>query len=195
MSASLPLIVGISGASGAIYGVRLLRHLKDAGITTHLVLSRSAEMTLSYELGMSAADARALAGHSHPIGDVGAAISSGSFRTRGMIIAPCSVKSLAEIASGVTGSLLSRAADVVLKERRRLVLMVRESPLHLGHLRNMAAVTEMGAICLPPVPAFYAHPASLEEMVDHTLGRAMDLFDIDLSLTRRWDGENRTRQA
>jgi len=186
MTSSLPLIIGISGASGVIYGVRLLRHLKDAGIESHLVMTKSAEMTLAYETDLSSAEVKALAGKVHAATDIGASIASGSFRTRGMIIAPCSMKSLAEIATGVTSGLLTRAADVVLKERRRLVLMPRETPLHLGHIRNMAAVTEMGGICLPPVPAFYTKPQTIEEIVDHTLARALDLFDIDLGIAKRW---------
>lgn len=182
------LLVGISGASGAIYGIRLLELLKDSGIETHLIVSRAARMTLSYETDRSIADLESLATVTYPEQDVGAACSSGSFKTLGMIIAPCSIKTMAEIASGATTNLLSRAADVCLKERRRLVLMLRETPLHLGHIRSMAAVTEAGAIVYPPVPAFYARPKSIEEMIDHTLGRALDLFDIDLGTVRRWSG-------
>lgn len=180
------LIVGISGASGVIYGKRLLELLQPLPVETHLVLSRSAEITFAHETAAKIADIRALADFSYRNDDIGAAISSGSFRTAGMVVAPCSVRSLAEIATGVTSTLLTRAADVVLKERRRLVLMVRETPLHLGHLRNMATVAEMGAIVAPPVPAFYARPASLAEMIDHTLGRVLDLFDIDAGSVRRW---------
>jgi 4-hydroxy-3-polyprenylbenzoate decarboxylase len=186
------LIVGISGASGAIYGVRLLQLLQDSPIETHLIMSRAAQLTLAYETDMKVADVEKLATVVHSNQDVGAACSSGSFRTLGMVIAPCSIKSMAEIATGATGGLLSRAADVTLKERRRLVLLLRETPLHLGHIRSMAAVTEAGAIVYPPVPAFYSRPSSLEEMIDHTLGRVLDLFDIDLGLVRRWTGE-RTR--
>ena len=184
------LIVGITGASGAIYGVRLLRLLRAAGIETHLVMSRSAKIALTQELDVSVAEVTALADVVHQVDNVGASISSGSFRTLGMVIAPCSMRSLSEIVSGVTSSLLTRAADVVLKERRRLVLLVREAPLHLGHLRSMTAATEMGAIVYPPVPAFYARPDSLEQMVDHTLGRVLDLFDIETKAVSRWGGLN-----
>jgi len=180
------LIVGISGASGVIYGVRLLQLLRGSGVETHLVMTRSAEVTLAHETDMKVADVHALADVVHAAGNVAAAISSGSFRTRGMIVAPCSIRSLSEIAYGTTTGLLTRAADVVLKERRRLVLMVRESPLHLGHLRAMTRATEIGAVVVPPVPAFYPRPASIGEMIDHTLGRALDLFDIDLGTARRW---------
>ncbi|MCB1444421.1 MAG: UbiX family flavin prenyltransferase [Rhizobiaceae bacterium] len=181
------LIVGISGASGVIYGIRLLEILRDCGVETHLIMTRAAEITLAHEARRKLADVHALADRVHSATDIAAPVSSGSFRTMGMIVAPCSVRSMAEIASGVTSGLLSRAADVVLKERRRLVLMVRETPLHAGHLRSMAALSEMGAIIAPPVPAFYARPATLEEMVDHTLGRVLDLFDIDTGdLVRRW---------
>jgi 4-hydroxy-3-polyprenylbenzoate decarboxylase len=189
------LIVGITGASGAIYGVRLLRLLQDAGIETHLVMSRSAKITLSQELDINVADVLTLADVVHQVDNIGASISSGSFKTMGMVIAPCSMRSLSEIATGVTSSLLTRAADVVLKERRRLVLMVRETPLHLGHLRSMAAVTEMGAIVYPPVPAFYARPESLEQMVDQTLGRVLDLFDIETRAVSRWGGMNSIKNS
>jgi flavin prenyltransferase len=184
------LIVGITGASGAIYGVRLLRLLAATDIETHLVMSRSAKVTLTQELEIGLAEVSALAKVVHQVDNIGASISSGSFRTLGMVIAPCSMRSLAEIASGVTSSLVTRAADVVLKERRRLVLLVREAPLHLGHLRSMTAATEMGAIVYPPVPAFYARPESLEQMVDHTLGRVLDLFDIETKAVSRWGGLN-----
>ena len=184
------LIVGITGASGAVYGVRLLRLLQAAGIETHLVMSRSAKITLSQEMDIGAAEVSALASVVHPVDNIGASIASGSFKTMGMVIAPCSMRSLAEIASGVTSSLVTRAADVALKERRRLVLLVREAPLHLGHLRAMTAATEMGAIVYPPVPAFYAKPASLEQMVDHTLGRVLDFFEIENSAASRWGGLN-----
>jgi flavin prenyltransferase len=189
------LIVGITGASGAIYGVRLLRLLRAAGIETHLVMSRSAKIALTQELDVSVAEVTGLADVVHQVENVGASISSGSFRTLGMVIAPCSMRSLSEIASGVTSSLLTRAADVVLKERRRLVLLVREAPLHLGHLRSMTAATEMGAIVFPPVPAFYARPESLEKMVDHTLGRVLDLFDIETNAVSRWGGLNSIKNA
>lgn len=180
------LIVGISGASGVIYGIRMLELLRGTAVETHLVISKSAEITIAYETDWKAADVKALADVVYPAADIGAAISSGSFKTMGMIVAPCSIRSMGEISSGVTSSLLSRAADVVLKERRRLVLMLRETPLHAGHIRSMQAVTEMGAIVAPPVPAFYARPKSIEEMVDQTIGRTLDLFDIDAGLTKRW---------
>jgi 4-hydroxy-3-polyprenylbenzoate decarboxylase len=180
------LIIGISGASGVTYGKRLLEILGPLPIETHLVLSRSAEITFAHETRSKIAEIRALANFSYRNEDIGAAISSGSFRTMGMVVAPCSVRSLAEIATGVTSTLLTRAADVVLKERRRLVLMVRETPLHLGHLRNMATAAELGAIIAPPVPAFYTRPETLEEMIDHTLGRVLDLFDIEAGIVRRW---------
>ena len=180
------LIVGISGASGAIYGVRLLDLLQPLPVETHLVMSRSAEVTLALETGLKPAELRGRADVVHAIGDLAAPISSGSFPTIGMIVAPCSVRSMAEIATGATTTLLSRAADVVLKERRRLVLLVRETPLHTGHLRTMTTLSEMGAVIAPPVPAFYAKPRSLEEMIDQTLGRALDLFGIDAGVVRRW---------
>ncbi|MGE4220360.1 MAG: UbiX family flavin prenyltransferase [Alphaproteobacteria bacterium] len=180
------LVVGITGASGVAYGIRLLEVLRPLPVETHLVLSRAAEMTIAYETDRKPADVRALADVVYGIGDVGAAIASGSFRTRGMVIAPCSVRTLSEIAYGTTASLLTRAADVVLKERRRLVLMVRETPLHAGHLKAMLQVTEMGGIVAPPMPALYARPQSVAEMIDQTLGRLLDLFDIDAGLARRW---------
>ncbi|MGB3391557.1 MAG: UbiX family flavin prenyltransferase, partial [Pseudaminobacter sp.] len=173
-------------ASGAIYGQRILQALKVAGIESHLVISRSAQITIAHELGMSPAAISAMADVTYRIDDIGAAISSGSFRTDGMVIAPCSIRTLSEISSGVTSSLLSRAADVVLKERRKLVLLVRETPLHLGHLRTMTQVAEMGAILMPPVPAFYARPESIDDIVDHTVGRALDLFGIETGRIRRW---------
>ncbi len=196
MAKSKRLIVGISGASGIIYGVRVLEALREGGVETHLVMSRSAEVTLAYEMGMKVAEVHALADVVHPIQDIGASISSGSFRTEGMIVAPCSIKSMSEIAAGTTGTLLTRAADVVLKERRRLVLMVRETPLHMGHLRTMANVSEMGAIVMPPVPAFYHKPKSIDDIVNQTIGRALDLFGFDLGIVKRWgeepeDGEER----
>jgi 4-hydroxy-3-polyprenylbenzoate decarboxylase len=184
------LIVGITGASGAIYGVRLLQLLQTSAIETHLVISRSAKITLTQEMDIGIAEVSALASVVHQVDNIGASIASGSFKTMGMVIAPCSMRSLAEITSGTTSSLVTRAADVVLKERRRLVLVVREAPLHLGHLRSMTAATEMGAIVYPPVPAFYARPTSLEQMVDHTLGRVLDLFDIENTAVSRWGGLN-----
>jgi 4-hydroxy-3-polyprenylbenzoate decarboxylase len=183
------IVVGISGASGVIYGVRLLQILRDLPIEIHLVMSKSAEITLAYETDLKVAQVRALAHHNHNIGDMAASLSSGSFKTLGMIVAPCSVRSVAEMASGVTTSLLTRAADVILKERRRLVLMVRETPLHLGHLRNLAALTEMGAIIAPPLPAFYNRPKTLEEVIDHSLGRVLDLFGLDTGKVKRWGEE------
>ncbi len=194
MSLKSRLIVGISGASGAVYGVRLLQALQDLPVETHLVMSKAAEMTLAYETEFKAKDVRALADHWYPVADVGAAISSGSFQTMGMIIAPCSVRSMAEIATGVTSNLLTRAADVVLKERRRLVLMIRESPLHTGHLRNLAALSEMGAIIAPPLPAFYTKPRTVADIVDHSVGRVLDLMGIDSGLVKRW-GEAVPAQA
>ncbi len=185
------LIVGISGASGVIYGIRALQLLGAMGIETHLVMTRSAQITLAHESSLKLADVQALASVVHRVEDIGASISSGSFSTLGMLVAPCSIRSLSEIATGVTSNLLTRAADVVLKERRRLVLMVRESPLHLGHLRSMTQVTEMGAIVAPPVPAFYSRPESLDDLIDHSVGRALDLFGLDAGVVRRW-GESAT---
>jgi len=180
------LVVGISGASGVVYGVRLLELLRKHGVETHLVMSRAGQVTLAHETKYKVKEVEALADHVYRMDDIAAPISSGSFPTLGMIVAPCSTRTLAEIATGVTSSLLTRAADVVLKERRRLLLLVRETPLHLGHLRNMAAVTEMGAVVYPPVPAFYARPATVAEMVDQTLGRALDQFGLDVGTARRW---------
>ncbi|MFL9808492.1 MAG: UbiX family flavin prenyltransferase [Pseudomonadales bacterium] len=180
------LVIGISGASGAIYGVRLLELLRDTPIETHLVVSKSALITLSHETGLSWSQLKPMATVCYSNQDIGAAIASGSFKTMGMVVAPCSVRSMSEIASGVTSTLLTRAADVILKERRRLVLMVRETPLHRNHLRTMTELAELGAIIAPPVPAFYTKPASLGEMVDHTLGRVLDLFDIELGVVKRW---------
>lgn len=180
------LIVGITGASGVRYGIRTLEALREAGVETHLVVSKAAEMTLAYETDMKARDLRALADVNYSVSDVGAACSSGSFSSDGMIVAPCSMRTLAEIATGVTATLMSRAADVVLKERRRLVLLARETPLTQVHLRNMLTVTEMGGIVCPPVPAFYARPESLDDMVDHTVGRALDLFGIETGMVNRW---------
>src|SRR5258708_18798219 len=182
------LIVGMRGASGAIYGVRLLRPLQKTDIETDVVMSRSAKIALTQEPDIKVADVADLADVVHQVDNIGASISSGSFRTLGMIIAPCSMRSLSEIATGVTSSLVTRAADVVLKERRRLVLMARETPLHLGHLRSMTAATEIGAIIYPPMPAFYARPENLEQMVDHILGRVLDLFDIPTDWVSRWQG-------
>src|SRR5580704_15181213 len=180
------LIVGITGASGVVYGARLLSLLQKLPVETHLVISRSAEVTLALETDLKPADLRKRADVVHAIGDLAAPISSGSFQTLGMVIAPCSIRSMSEIATGVTTTLLTRAADVVLKERRRLVLAVRETPLHTGHLRTMTALSEMGAVIAPPVPAFYAKPTSLDEMIDHSLGRLLDLFGLDSGTVRRW---------
>jgi len=180
------LIVGISGASGIIYGIRLLEVLKDSPIETHLVMSQSAEVTLAYESKRKVSDIKGLADVVYPIGDIGAAISSGSFHTQGMVIAPCSIRSASEIATGVTSTLLTRAADVVLKERRRLVLLVRESPLHTGHLRTLTHLSEIGAVIAPPVPAFYANPNSIDDIVNHTIGRVLDMFSVDAGLVKRW---------
>jgi flavin prenyltransferase len=182
------LVVGISGASGVAYGIRALDALRELGVESHLVVTRAALLTLSQETDFSADDLMGRADVTHRLNDVGASIASGSFRTMGMIVAPCSVRTMSEIATGVTSTLLTRAADVVLKERRPLVLMVRETPLHLGHLRTMTALTEMGAIIAPPLPAFYAKPASIEEMVDQSVGRALDLFGLEWSGVRRWAG-------
>lgn len=182
------LIVGISGASGAIYGIRLLEALKDSPVETHLVISRAAAQTIAAETPFSLQDVKTLAHVVHANQDVGASIASGSFQTSGMVIAPCSIKSLSEITTGITANLLSRAADVVLKERRRLVLLVRETPLHIGHLRSMTQASEMGAIIMPPVPAFYIAPRTVDDIVNHTVGRILDLFGIDSSLVKRWTG-------
>ena len=180
------LVVGISGASGIVYGLRVLDACRDLGVESHLVMSKAAALTLSLETQASPADVNARASVVHKVSDIGAAIASGSFRTLGMIVAPCSVRTMSEIASGVTASLLSRAADVTLKERRPLVLMVRETPFHLGHLRTMVKLAEMGAIIAPPLPAFYARPASLEAMVDQSVGRALDLFGLSWTPVKRW---------
>jgi 4-hydroxy-3-polyprenylbenzoate decarboxylase len=179
-------VVGLSGASGAVYGLRTLDACRELGVETHLVMSRSAALTLAQESELTPADVQARADVSYRVSDVGAAIASGSFRTMGMVVAPCSVRTMSEIASGVTSTLLTRAADVTLKERRPLVLMVRETPLHLGHLRTMVRLAEMGAIIAPPLPAFYARPQSIEEMVDQSVGRALDLFGLAWKPVRRW---------
>ncbi len=181
-----PIIVGISGASGAIYGVRLLEALHDKKIPAHLIVSKSAALTLKEETDVSIEHVRRLAQATYQNSDIGAAISSGSFRTRGMVITPCSIRTLSDIAYGTTDSLLSRAADVTLKERRRLVLVVREAPLHAGHLRSMLAATENGAVIVPPVPAFYHRPKTIDDIVNQTVGRCLDLFDIEVGLVKRW---------
>jgi 4-hydroxy-3-polyprenylbenzoate decarboxylase len=197
MNAKVPpqrrLIVGISGASGVVYGLRVLQLLRNAGVETHLVMTKTAELTFAYETNVKIAEVRAAAHTSHAVDDMAASIASGGFRTTGMIVAPCSIRSMSEIATGVTSTLLTRAADVTLKERRRLVLMVRETPLHGGHLRTMAALSDIGAIIAPPVPAFYVKPESIEEMVDHTVGRMLDLFDIDVGTVRRWGEDSDLR--
>jgi flavin prenyltransferase len=180
------LIVGVTGATGFVYAERTLRLLREMGVETHLVMSRAAELTREYESPLSRDEVHALADHVHAIADVGASISSGSFRTLGMLVVPCSMRTVGEIASGVTSTLLTRAADVVLKERLPLVLMVRETPLNLIHLRNMTTVTEAGAVVFPPVPAFYAKPQSLEEMVDHSVSRALDQFGLDTERIEAW---------
>jgi len=183
------LIVAITGATGAIYGVRLLQHLRKHGqVETHLMISEAGVLNLHQELDMRRKDVEALADVVHHVRDVGACIASGSFASTGMVVAPCSMKTLAAVAHGLSDNLITRAADVVLKERRRLVLMVRETPFNLAHLRNMTAVTEMGGVIFPPLPGFYQRPASMEEMVDHTLGRVLDMFGISLQLTPEWRG-------
>ncbi|QRG04590.1 UbiX family flavin prenyltransferase [Xanthobacter dioxanivorans] len=183
------MIVGISGATGIIFGLCILEVLRRLGIETHLVMSKPGERTLACETDLKVRDVRAMADFSYADADIGAAIASGSFRTMGMIVAPCSARSLSAIATGNTDGLLTRAADVCLKERRRVVLMFRETPLHAGHIRAMAQATENGAIVFPPVPAFYDRPASLSDMVNHTVGRVLDLFDVDAGLVRRWSGK------
>jgi flavin prenyltransferase len=186
MTAVNRLIVGISGASGIIYGIRLLEVLRDTPFESHLVMSQSAEVTLAYESKLKVAEVKALADVVYSNGDIGAAISSGSFHTAGMVIAPCSIRSASEIATGVTSTLLTRSADVVLKERRRLVLLVRESPLHTGHLRTLTHLSEIGAVIAPPVPAFYSNPATVDDIVNHTVGRVLDMFGLDAGLVKRW---------
>lgn len=180
------IIVGISGASGAIYGIELLKALKEAKIETHLVVSKTAQITIAQETAYSLPQVQGFADHVHSAVDLAASISSGSFKTFGMIVAPCSVRSLAEIATGNTSTLLTRAADVVIKERRRLVLMVRETPLHSIHLQNMLTLADMGVIIAPPVPAFYSKPISLHDMIMHTVGRMLDLFEVEHDLIKRW---------
>jgi len=183
------LIVAITGATGAIYGVRLLEHLRKHGqVETHLMVSEAGVLNLHQELDMRRKDVEALADVVHNVRDVGACIASGSFASTGMVVAPCSMRTLAAVAHGLSDNLITRAADVVLKERRRLVLMVRETPFNLAHLRNMTSVTEMGGVIFPPLPGFYQRPASMEEMVDHTLGRVLDMFGISMQLTPEWQG-------
>ncbi|GGO85580.1 flavin prenyltransferase UbiX [Marinobacterium nitratireducens] len=180
------LVVAISGASGFVYGKRLLELLAELDVETHLVMSRAAQLTMALETDFKLSDVQALASHTHRCDDIAAGIASGSFRALGMVVAPCSMRTLAEIATGVSSGLISRAADVTLKERRPLVLMTRETPLTLAHLRNMTAVTEMGGIIAPPVPAFYARPDTLDQMIDHSLGRVLDLFGLDAGTALRW---------
>ncbi|MBI1235596.1 MAG: UbiX family flavin prenyltransferase [Alphaproteobacteria bacterium] len=180
------IIVGISGASGVIYGIRALQALRELDVETHLIASKAAEMTMGYETDYTPASLRALADYVYKPSDIGASIASGSFRNMGMLVAPCSVRSMSEIATGVTSGLIARAADVTLKERRRLVLMVRETPFHLGHLRTMTALTEMGAVIHPPLPAFYTNPATIDDLVNQSVGRALDMFGLDWTPTRRW---------
>ncbi|MFK0166647.1 UbiX family flavin prenyltransferase [Rhizobium sp. NPDC090279] len=182
------IIVAITGASGFDYGIRILEMLRSESIETHLVISRAAMTAMSHETDMTVAKVKQLADHCHDNRDIGAPIASGSFRTAGMIVAPCSAKSLAEIAMGTGGNLVTRAADVVLKERRRLVVLFRETPLHLGHCHNMLRLTEMGGIVMPPVPAFYPKPQTIEDIVSYTAARVLDLFDLDVTATGRWKG-------
>ena len=184
------LIVAITGATGAIYGVQLLRRLRELrGIETHLLLSSAGVLNVHQELDMKRGDVEALAHVVHNVNDIGASVASGSFATAGMVVAPCSMKTLGAIANGLADNLIARAADVCLKERRRVVLLARETPLNLAHIRNMEAVTLMGGVIFPPVPAFYQRPRSIEEMVDHTLARVLDLFDIEHDLAPRWSGQ------
>jgi flavin prenyltransferase len=187
------LIIGISGATGIVYGIRLLQIAGALELETHLVVTKAGERTLAYEADLSIQELRGMADYSYPDADIGAAIASGSFPTIGMVIAPCSVHSLAEIAHCTTDGLLTRAADVCLKERRRLVLLFREAPLHAGHIRSMMAATENGAIVFPPVPAFYTRPSTVADIVDHTVGRVLDLFGLDTGLVQRWTGQHKQR--
>ncbi|MES2321273.1 MAG: UbiX family flavin prenyltransferase [Pseudomonadota bacterium] len=190
------LVVAITGATGAVYGVRLLQQLSATpGIETHVIVSDAGALTLHQELGMARRDVEALAHVVHKNRDIGASVASGSFQSDGMVIAPCSMKTLASVALGLSDNLIARAADVVLKERRRLVLMVRETPLNLAHLRNMTQVTEMGGIVFPPLPAFYNKPAGIEEMVDHTVARVIDLFGVEHALAPRWAGMKSTPEV
>ena len=195
MSEKQRLIIGISGASGIIYGIEALKALRELGIETHLVVSQSAKVTLSQETSLKYADLLALADQHYSNSDIGASIASGSYKTLGMLIAPCSIKSMSEVSSGVTTTVLSRAADVVLKERRRLVMMVRETPLHAGHLESMLRLSHMGAIVNPPVPAFYTRPQSVDDIVQQTVGRTLDLFDLDTGNVKRWQGNQPRQQS
>jgi flavin prenyltransferase len=183
------IVVAISGASGAIYGVRILQSLRNmADVQTHLVVSDAGWLNVQQELGQPRADVEALADVVYPLRDIGSAIASGSFRCDGMVIAPCSMRTLAAVALGLSDNLITRAADVMLKERRKLILMVRETPLNLAHLRNMTSVTEMGGIVFPPVAGFYQRPQTIEEMVGHTVSRVLDLLDLPLADAQRWNG-------
>lgn len=186
MKTTRRLVIGVTGASGAVYALRALEALADSDVETHLVMSRASEMTIRYELNLSGADFAKKADYRYTVGDIAAPIASGSFKTIGMLIAPCSVKTMSEIATGVTSTLLTRAADVVLKEKRKLVVMARETPFHLGHLRTMTQLAEMGAVIAPPLPAFYAEPQTLDDVVKQSVGRVLDLFDIDTPLVKRW---------
>ncbi len=184
----MEIVVGISGASGSIYGIRLLRKLRDSGsATTHLILSRGGERTAYLETGMLAAGIRALADHHYPHEDIGCRLASGSYPTSAMIVAPCSIHTMSAIAAGISSNLMVRAADVTLKERRKLILLVRETPLHLGHLRTMTALAEMGVIVMPPVPGFYHMPKTIDDLVDHTIDRVLDLIGLPNPAARRWD--------
>lgn len=180
------IIVGISGASGAIYGIRLLQMLRGLDVSTHLVLTKSAEITIAHETDWKVSDVKNIADNWYSIEDIGAALASGSYKTVGMVVAPCSMRTAGEIAAGISSNLLTRAADVVLKERRKLLVMVRETPLHSVHLRNLATLSDLGAIVAPPVPAFYARPTTIKDMVDHTLGRVLDCFGLDSGTVIRW---------
>jgi 4-hydroxy-3-polyprenylbenzoate decarboxylase len=188
------IIIGITGATGAIYGIRLLEVLASMkDMETHLVISEAGEKTIAYETPYRISDVKKLASYSYDIGDICAPISSGSFRGDGMIIAPCTIKTMSALANSYSENLITRAADVTLKERRKLVVMVRETPLHLGHLRNMERLTEMGAIVMPPMPAFYHKPQTVQDIVDHTVGKVLDIFDIKHDLFRRWSGYNKEK--
>jgi 4-hydroxy-3-polyprenylbenzoate decarboxylase len=189
---STKVIIGISGASGAIYGWRLLERLRALGnVEIHLVVTRSGEKTLFLETGKSSADLRGLSDFSYPMEDISCRLASGSFPTDAMVIAPCSIHTMSAIAGGISSNLMIRAADVILKERRKLILMVRESPLHLGHLRNMTALAEMGAIIAPPIPGFYHHPQTVDDVIDHSVDRVLDLIGLPDPRVRRWDGVTR----
>jgi 4-hydroxy-3-polyprenylbenzoate decarboxylase len=189
------LTIGISGASGAIYGIRLLEVLREMGIQTHLIVTKNAHLTIASETNYTLEGVYKLAGTVHPAQDMAACISSGSYPSLGMVVAPCSMRSLAEIATGCTTTLVSRAADVTLKERRKLILLTRETPLNLSHLRNMATVTEMGGIIAPPVPAFYTRPETMDDIINHTVGRVLDLLDLPTDLVKRWVGMKPTHKT